>query len=436
MADTKGDVPCADTEQNEYPEIFVWKTAREKRFEELEAVFKSFAPFSLITSGIIMHFILDLEFICPENVRGRRERFRGHTNNVLALDLDPTETYLFSSSSDHFVKMWNVCSARSVRTFQGHFDRIYTIACSHDGQRLFAAGKDKTIRMWDIETGCLIHTWCFKGSCYSIAVTRDDKYVIASYDDTTIWGYIGVFDIEADLKKSEGEKESQPPIFERLEFSKWCRRQADHPSEPCRTFEGHDEAVLRIVLSHDERHLFSASHDRTLRMWDFDTTECVQKFIKHDSSVLVCAVTKDSSRLVSGSRDADVRVWDTKTGSVIHILEGHKNLVMGLALNKSDDIIFSAAYDNQIRMWDMKTGACVHILEGHYDGVVALKLKADDSLLFSSSKDRSIITWYLMEEEDSMENDDQGPGAGAAQSSFGGSLEAFMNQEMAERHSY
>ena len=63
------------------------------------------------------------------------------------------------------------------------------------------------------------------------------------------------------------------------------------------------------------RWLASCSADRTVRLWDLDTGECVRTIRAHDRYVYAVAFSPDGSRLVSGSGDHTLRVWDPATGA-------------------------------------------------------------------------------------------------------------------------
>lgn len=80
----------------------------------------------------------------------------------------------------------------------------------------------------------------------------------------------------------------------------------------------------------------------------------------HDE--IVWAIQKHGRRFFSASADRSVRVWDAVEGRCMHVLEGHSRPVLALAA--CDAFLFSGSYDHSVRVWDMATMRCVKTLPG------------------------------------------------------------------------
>ncbi|KAF2191876.1 WD40 repeat-like protein, partial [Zopfia rhizophila CBS 207.26] len=80
------------------------------------------------------------------------------------------------------------------------------------------------------------------------------------------------------------------------------------------TLEGHRGPVYSVAFSHDSARLASASHDRTVKLWDASSGECLQTLEGHRHSVYSVAFSHDSARLASASYDRTAKLWDASIG--------------------------------------------------------------------------------------------------------------------------
>ncbi|KAI9636998.1 putative F-box protein [Dioszegia hungarica] len=93
--------------------------------------------------------------------------------------------------------------------------------------------------------------------------------------------------------------------------------------------------------------------------------------------------------LITGSYDKTVRIWNLDTGDCLRVLRGHTRAVRALQFDQR--LLFTGAMDGTVRIWNWRAGECLRVLEGHSDGVVSLSYNG--YLLASGSKDSTINIW-------------------------------------------
>ena len=73
-----------------------------------------------------------------------------------------------------------------------------------------------------------------------------------------------------------------------------------------RIFMGHKDWVLGLYFHNDL--LYSVSYDKTIRVWNLETTRCVEEFCGHEDGVVCLEFA--NGMMYSGSHDHSIRSWD------------------------------------------------------------------------------------------------------------------------------
>lgn len=195
---------------------------------------------------------------------------------------------------------------------------------------------------------------------------------------------------------------------------------------------GHTDSVY--CLQFDEEKIITGSRDRTIRVWDINTYQCLRvigrpnvkpvlgpKVLRtvdypsfhmatasvngtaygdgifhpnndcHDASIL--CLQYDDKILVTGSSDNTLLVWDIKTYQIIKCLKAHVGGVLDVALDAKH--IVSCSKDSKIIVWDRERLEVKGQLTGHRGPVNAVQLRGDQ--LVSASGDGIARLWDLKE---------------------------------------
>ncbi|KAI9810461.1 MAG: hypothetical protein M1827_006237 [Pycnora praestabilis] len=203
-------------------------------------------------------------------------------------------------------------------------------------------------------------------------------------------------------------------------------------------FSGHADSVYCVQF--DENKIITGSRDRTIRVWDIHTWQCLkvigppiplppvavvpQPPTPLGSTVLQPTVTPwgnaataqpltnppqtctpsdyhhasilclqfDEEIMVTGSSDSTCIVWDIKNDyNPIHRLQQHTSGVLDICFDKKH--VVSCSKDSTICVWDRETGELLKQLRGHRGPVNSVQLRGD--LVVSASGDAAAKLWNI-----------------------------------------
>lgn len=195
-------------------------------------------------------------------------------------------------------------------------------------------------------------------------------------------------------------------------------------------FNGHTDSVY--CCQFDETKIITGSRDRTIRVWDLNTYECLKVIggpttipeypdtpalptIEHQTefstpnlngtlkgrqvyhvpqsfhSASILCLQFDHELMVTGSSDHTCIVWDLATYQPRFHLKHHQAGVLDVCIDSQ--YIISCSKDTTICVWNRHDGSLLHVLRGHRGPVNAVQLRG--SQLVSASGDGAAKLWDL-----------------------------------------
>jgi serine/threonine protein kinase len=160
-----------------------------------------------------------------------------------------------------------------------------------------------------------------------------------------------------------------------------------------RTFEGHSDDVNSVCLSADGRYALSGGGD-TLKLWEVSTGQCLDTMEEHNGPVNSVSFSADGEYVLSGSDDKTLKLWDVSTGWCLRTFKGHSERVTSVCLSADGKSAISGSWDKKVKLWNLSTGQCLYTFEGNSGGVTSVSLSADGRYAISGS--RTIKLWSLI----------------------------------------
>ena len=173
---------------------------------------------------------------------------------------------------------------RASSTLEGHSEAVLNVSFSPDGKALASASGDTTVRIWDLETETPLFTceghkhWvllvAFSPDCSKVASGGMDNNII-------IWN------------ATTGEQIGK-------------------------VLKGHNQFITSLswepmIASYESRRLASSSKDQSVRIWD-TISSCVLRVLTSHTASVTKVLWGGEGLIYSASQDRTIKVWEADSG--------------------------------------------------------------------------------------------------------------------------
>ncbi|PHH74488.1 hypothetical protein CDD82_4908 [Ophiocordyceps australis] len=217
-----------------------------------------------------------------------------HEGAIWSLDVHPDGRSVVSGSADKTAKFWDFKivqeevlgtkrTSPKLRLAQSRTlkvsDDILSLKFSPDAKLMAVSLLDNTVKVFFVDSLKLyLNLYGHKLPVLSMDISYDSKLIVTSSADKNIriWG---------------------------LDFGD-CHK----------ALFGHQDSILQVAFvpqgsDGNGHHFFSSSKDKTIRYWDGDKFEQIQRLDGHHGEVWAIAISRRGDFLVSASHDKSIRVW-------------------------------------------------------------------------------------------------------------------------------
>lgn len=172
---------------------------------------------------------------------------------------------------------------------------------------------------------------------------------------------------------------------------------------------GHKLSITCVVVTTDNKSVFSAGKDCCIIKWDFMTGKRLTTIngvkknangesIGHSKPVLSLAISSDNKFLASGCFNKIINIWNPESCELIHTFKGHRDAVSGLAFRKDSHQLFSASFDRSVKVWNLEEMVYVETLFGHQDSIMAIDSYIRERAITAGGRDSSARIWKIVED--------------------------------------
>lgn len=209
------------------------------------------------------------------------------------------------------------------------------------------------------------------------------------------------------------KKPKKPPAPPKKKPERVATSRGDKRKIKDKTFQGHTGPILKVAASADGKYVVTAGADTRMVVHDAETLKPIRAFNQHRDAVTGLAFRRGTNQLYSASKDRTVKVWSLDELAYVETLFGHQDQVVAVDALAQERCVSVGARDRTARLWkvaeetqlvfrggglgsnekkqlakngaDAKSNAC----EGSMDCVSML----DDELFVTGSDNGSLALW-------------------------------------------
>lgn len=279
---------------------------------------------------------------------------------------------------------------------RGHRESVTTVVVSDDGTTAYSGSKDGTIIKWDVATGTRLHTLpaftrhSGKGRAHTaqvlaLALTTDARLLASGGRDNRIHLWAPTADREGEVLTNSNSS------FNKLKNSNDFNNLNGNDSQ----LGGHQDAVTSLVFRGGSRQLFSASADRTVKVWNADSSAYIETLYGHQAEITALDCL-ERERVLSAGADCTCRVWKIAEESQL-VYRGHNASIDAVAL-VNESMFVAGSQDGALSLWLAAKKAPVDYRKAaHADGAWIASVAAckRSDLVASGASDGLLRLWAV-----------------------------------------
>lgn len=235
------------------------------------------------------------------------------------------------------LQLFDIASATLLDSVNAHEGAVWALAVHPDGRSVVSGSADKMAKFWD-----------FKVVQEEVLGTRRTTPKLKLHHSRTL----KVADDILSLKFSPDGKLLAVALLDntvKVFFVDSLKLYLN--------LYGHKLPVLSMDISFDSKLIVTSSADKNIRVWGLDFGDCHKALFGHQDSILQVAFVPHNSEgnghhFFSSSKDRTIRYWDGDKFEQIQRLDGHHGEVWSIILSKSGNFFVSASHDKSIRVWE------------------------------------------------------------------------------------
>ncbi|OQS03225.1 hypothetical protein THRCLA_04480 [Thraustotheca clavata] len=266
------------------------------------------------------------------------------------------DKYVVTGCYDGILRVF-LTSGELVAQIKAH-DSVIKAVTMH-GDVIVSGSKDQSFKSWKFTNNKIVAATVGSShlnSVDAVAIDAQGQHALSGAWDNTV--RLWALNAEPEEKQVKKQKTSGGGLASLVQ------------QEAKLVLAGHTSNVVGVTFDPSSSNIaYSASMDRSIKIWDLALETCKQT-MTGSSSISDLSVSK-SGLVLSAHPDTCIRLWDpraanTGTALVQKTFQSHKLWVSAVEWSTETEHQFvSSSYDGTVKMWDARSSIPLFTLEAH-----------------------------------------------------------------------
>jgi WD40 repeat protein len=163
----------------------------------------------------------------------------------------------------------------------------------------------------------------------------------------------------------------------------------------------HQQAVVALQVFDDDRHVLSASKDRTLVSWDIVGLKRLTSHEAHSGPLTSMFLSRNQCGAYTSGADHTIAQWDLRQREPVRRLPygqdvaGTDAYCTKVTRSSDERLLATGGTDQIVRLWDERTATVLASGLGHSGTVTDVAFTCDNKQVLSSALDTAIMVWNV-----------------------------------------
>ncbi|KAI1662993.1 WD40 repeat-like protein [Daldinia decipiens] len=246
----------------------------------------------------------------------------------------------------------------------------------------------------------------------SVAICAPYVYTVSKDQCLVKWKLqdLPVYQFPQTTKK----KPKKPPAPPRRQPTKVALRKGNRSKANDKNYQGHIADILCVAASQDGKFVVTGGADKRLIVYEAKSLKPLRVFTHHRDAVTGLAFRRGTNQLYSASKDRTVKVWSLDELAYVETLFGHQDEVVDIDALAQERCVSVGARDRTARLWKVVEETQLVFRGGSIDkkqkpeidprslaqeGSMDRVAMIDDELFITGSDNGSLALWSIQKKK-------------------------------------